>query len=156
MVQHINRIVDVPVVMQRQALMIQPCRTPWSSHRSSTLRSSSLSQLSHNAKYQPSRQYTRWWRFLRVSVSIMRWTSRGHEATDLIDLEEIPEMPLIDGASDVPTREHARYSVRKCRRIRENTSVVQNRFGFPENSVDHFAKMVENRASSAMAPAVRR
>ena len=32
--------------------MIQPCRTPWSSHRSNTLRRPSLSQLSHKTKHQ--------------------------------------------------------------------------------------------------------
>merc|ERR1712135_269566 len=39
------------------------------------------------------------------------------------------------------------------RRIRELTSVVQKRFGFPENSVELFAERVENRASCAMAQA---
>merc|ERR1712070_1291437 len=37
------------------------------------------------------------------------------------------------------------------RRIRELTSLVQKRFGFPENSVELFAERVENRAACAMA-----
>merc|ERR1712098_927938 len=41
----------------------------------------------------------------------------------------------------------------KGRRIRELTSVVQKRFGFPENSVELFAERVENRAMCAMAQA---
>eukprot|EP00403_Amphidinium_massartii_P008799 CAMPEP_0178421114 /NCGR_PEP_ID=MMETSP0689_2-20121128/26482_1 /TAXON_ID=160604 /ORGANISM="Amphidinium massartii, Strain CS-259" /LENGTH=249 /DNA_ID=CAMNT_0020042619 /DNA_START=88 /DNA_END=837 /DNA_ORIENTATION=- len=41
----------------------------------------------------------------------------------------------------------------KGRRIRELTSVVQKRYGFPENSVELFAERVENRASCAMAQA---
>eukprot|EP00441_Pelagodinium_beii_P047120 CAMPEP_0197622660 /NCGR_PEP_ID=MMETSP1338-20131121/2869_1 /TAXON_ID=43686 ORGANISM="Pelagodinium beii, Strain RCC1491" /NCGR_SAMPLE_ID=MMETSP1338 /ASSEMBLY_ACC=CAM_ASM_000754 /LENGTH=233 /DNA_ID=CAMNT_0043192407 /DNA_START=37 /DNA_END=738 /DNA_ORIENTATION=+ len=39
----------------------------------------------------------------------------------------------------------------KGRRIRELTSLVQKRFGFPENSVELFAERVENRAACAMA-----
>merc|ERR1712066_770843 len=39
----------------------------------------------------------------------------------------------------------------KGRRIRELTSVVQKRYGFPENSVELFAERVENRANCAMA-----
>jgi len=39
----------------------------------------------------------------------------------------------------------------KGRRIRELTSVVQKRFGFPENSVELFAERVENRGMCAMA-----
>merc|ERR1711988_555343 len=35
----------------------------------------------------------------------------------------------------------------KGRRIRELTSLVQKRFGFPENSVELFAERVENRAA---------
>jgi len=41
----------------------------------------------------------------------------------------------------------------KGRRIRELTSVIQKRFGFPENSVELFAERVENRAACAMAQA---
>merc|ERR1711865_22632 len=41
----------------------------------------------------------------------------------------------------------------KGRRIRELTSVVQKRYGFPENSVELFAERVENRAACAMAQA---
>jgi len=41
----------------------------------------------------------------------------------------------------------------KGRRIRELTSLVQKRFGFPENSVELFAERVENRGSSAMCQA---
>ena len=37
-------------------------------------------------------------------------------------------------------REHTRYWVRVCRGNGEAKSVVQNRFGFPENSVEHFAE----------------
>lgn len=41
----------------------------------------------------------------------------------------------------------------KGRRIRELTSLVQKRYGFPENSVELFAERVENRANCAMAQA---
>merc|ERR1712203_757221 len=41
----------------------------------------------------------------------------------------------------------------KGRRIRELTSVVQKRYGFPENSVELFAERVKNRAACAMAQA---
>ena len=41
----------------------------------------------------------------------------------------------------------------KGRRIRELTSLVQKRFGFPENSVELFAERVENRGLCAMAQA---
>ena len=33
--------------------------------------------------------------------------------------------------------------------IREDTPVVQKRFGFPENSVDHFAEMIEAMVENA-------
>ena len=39
----------------------------------------------------------------------------------------------------------------KGKRIRELTAVVQQRFGFPQNSVELFAERVENRAACAMA-----
>jgi len=41
----------------------------------------------------------------------------------------------------------------KGRRIRELTSLVQKRFGFPEGSVELFAERVSNRALSAIAQA---
>ena len=50
------------------------------------------------------------------------------------------------------TRE-ARRKVERCQGVREDTSVVQNRFGFAEKSVNHVAETVENRAGCAMAPA---
>ena len=44
-------------------------------------------------------------------------------------------------------------SSEKNQRVREAMSVVQKGFGLPENSVDHFAEMIVNRASCAMARA---
>eukprot|EP01067_Filipodium_phascolosomae_P001397 Filipodium_phascolosomae@DN1934_c0_g1_i1.p1 len=41
----------------------------------------------------------------------------------------------------------------KGQRVRELTSLVQKRFGFPENSVEIYAERVENRALCAMAQA---
>ena len=41
-------------------------------------------------------------------------------------------------------------------RIRKDTSVVQKRFGFPENSVHQFAEMGEDSSWRETAPAVRR
>lgn len=41
----------------------------------------------------------------------------------------------------------------KGRRIRELTAVVQQRFKFPEDSVELFAERVTNRALSAIAQA---
>jgi len=41
----------------------------------------------------------------------------------------------------------------KGRRIRELTSLVQKRFGFPENNVELYAERVANRALSAIAQA---
>jgi ribosomal protein S3 len=41
----------------------------------------------------------------------------------------------------------------KGQRIRELTSAVQKRFGFPEGSVEMFAERVHNRGLSAMAQA---
>ena len=47
-------------------IAIQKCRRPWSSHRSSALRRSSMSQLRYNTKHHPSRQYRRCWRLRRI------------------------------------------------------------------------------------------
>ena len=41
-------------------------------------------------------------------------------------------------------------------RIREDTSVVQKRFGFLENGVHQFAEMVEDSSWCETAPVVRR
>ena len=55
-------------------------------------------------------------------------------------------------ADDVPTQRSS-FSPHEHACEREDTSVVQKRFDFPENSVGHFAEVVENRVSCAMAPA---
>ena len=67
-------------------------------------------------------------------------------------MAEVRVTPSRTEISPAP-REHARYLLsEKGLRIREVTSVVQTRFGFPENSsVKHFAETVENRPGCTMA-----
>ena len=72
--------------------------------------------------------------------------------TRSLPMAEVRVTPSRTEISPAP-REHARYLLsEKGLRIREVTSVVQTRFGFPENSrVKHFAETVENRPGCTMA-----
>ena len=56
----------------RQVLVIQKCRNSWTSHRTSTLTGSSMSQLCCNVKYELSTPSRRRWKFFRVSI-VIKW-----------------------------------------------------------------------------------
>ena len=68
--QHIDKIVGVPVRVKHQVptAPVRGTTDPWSSHRRSTLKGSSMSELRYNTKHQPSVQFRRQRRFQRQQL----------------------------------------------------------------------------------------
>ena len=82
--------------------------------------------------------------------------ARGHKATDLIDLGVTRSPGCRLEAETIELMGTLATDGCAVLRIRQDTSVVQKRFGFPKNSVHQFAEMVEDSSWCETAPAVRR